>query len=608
MLCWNIACLPEDLQTGLREIARYGFIVCASDGITLHAERGGGIRIEKAADGVHIVYDTLPHFYMAFARCMGLTRDACDITPTVKHFGIMLDCSRNAVPTAETIKSLICLYVLTGYTYMELYTEDTYTLPGEPYFGHARGRYTEKELREIAAFARIFDFTIIPCIQTLSHLSHLAKWTVYTPYMEDGSTLLVGDEHTYALIRKSIRFFKEVFGATRVNIGTDEAGGLGRGKYLDRNGYRTKEEIYLEHLQKVFAVCREEGVEPEFWADAFYLYGQTWDDDAVKALFDGTQVPIMWEYTCETPSWYAEKLKTLETYAGRTMYAGGYRKWIGFVPENRRTDASFDAAFEAVRECGIDNILMTAWGDDGAECSAVSIVSSMWHSASRVYPCACDADTVLATLTGYTFAEWRDCEELNHLTPGEEKLSNAGKWLLYNDFLIGLWDHHVKDGVSDYYRSLLPKYEALAARKSRYSYVFATYAALCRVLSVKAEYGKKLHKAYHAGDKKTVRAMCDELPAVREALRRLLNAAREQWIKENKGTGFEVLDVRLGGLAARTETVSQTLTRYLEGSLSVIDELEEDRLPCLSWANYRYDGESAVVNGLWCNMYTVNPV
>ena len=51
-----------------------------------------------------------------------------------KRLGFMVDCSRGAVPKTETIKKLVDYLSEFGYTYLELYTEDTYEIEGEPYF------------------------------------------------------------------------------------------------------------------------------------------------------------------------------------------------------------------------------------------------------------------------------------------------------------------------------------------------------------------------------------------------------------------------------------------------------------------------------------------
>ena len=54
-------------------------------------------------------------------------------------------------------------------------------------------------------------------------------------------------------------------------------------------------------------------------------------------------------------------------------------------------------------------------------------------------------------------------------------------------------------------------------------------------------------------------------------------------MKDNKGFGFEVMDLRFGGMAARCQTVAAVLEDYLSGKIEHIYELEEERLPY--WAD-----------------------
>jgi hexosaminidase len=44
-----------------------------------------------------------------------------------------------------------------------LYTEDTYQIPDEPFFGYLRGAYTEAELREIDDYAYALGIEVVPC-------------------------------------------------------------------------------------------------------------------------------------------------------------------------------------------------------------------------------------------------------------------------------------------------------------------------------------------------------------------------------------------------------------------------------------------------------------
>ena len=60
----------------------------------------------------------------------------------MKHFekfGVMIDCSRNAVPNLQALKRFIEILAKMGYNCVMLYTEDTYEIPSEPFFGYKRG-------------------------------------------------------------------------------------------------------------------------------------------------------------------------------------------------------------------------------------------------------------------------------------------------------------------------------------------------------------------------------------------------------------------------------------------------------------------------------------
>ena len=91
-----------------------------------------------------------------------------DNSTPFRTFGTMLDCSRNAVPNLHTLKKWVDLTASLGYNTLLLYTEDTYEVPDEPYFGYMRGRYTQAELRELDAYANERGMTMIFCWRATS--------------------------------------------------------------------------------------------------------------------------------------------------------------------------------------------------------------------------------------------------------------------------------------------------------------------------------------------------------------------------------------------------------------------------------------------------------
>ena len=120
-----------------------------------------------------------------------------------KMLGVMLDCSRNAVMNVPSLKRFIDHLAKMGYNMLQLYTEDTYEIEGEPYFGYLRGRYTVEEMQELDAYAKERGIEMIPCIQTLGHLSRLFRWRRFYEVCDGYDVLLPEDEKTYELIDRN---------------------------------------------------------------------------------------------------------------------------------------------------------------------------------------------------------------------------------------------------------------------------------------------------------------------------------------------------------------------------------------------------------------------
>ena len=108
-----------------------------------------------------------------------------------KHFGTMIDCSRNAVMNVKTLKKWIDLTADLGYNTLCLYMEDTYEVADEPYFGYLRGRYSKEELKEIDEYAKKRGMEVIPCIQTLAHLATIFRHGEYGELHDIDDCLLV---------------------------------------------------------------------------------------------------------------------------------------------------------------------------------------------------------------------------------------------------------------------------------------------------------------------------------------------------------------------------------------------------------------------------------
>ena len=192
------------------------------------------------------------------------------LTPRFSRLAAMVDLSRNSVYTVSTMKRFLCQLALMGFNTAYLYMEDTYELPGYPYFGYRRGRYSVAEQRELDDFANALGIELVPCIQTLAHLRTAIRWQYMAPMRDTVDNLMVGQEGTVSLVEAMIAHFSKTFRSRRIHLGMDEAVSLGTGRYLRHQGYRSHREIIMEHLQITCSLCKKYGLEPMIWDDMLF--------------------------------------------------------------------------------------------------------------------------------------------------------------------------------------------------------------------------------------------------------------------------------------------------------------------------------------------------
>ena len=198
-------------------------------------------------------------------------------------FGVMIDCSRNAVPNIDGLKRFLKIISEMGYNCAMLYTEDTYEVKGEPYFGYKRGRYSMAELHELDDYAFSIGVELIPCIQTLAHLNAAFRWQEYRQIQDCDDILLLDEERTKELLLHMFETTSECFRSRRIHIGMDEAHRIGLGRYLDKHGFTDRYELLLRHLHDVCQMAKQFGYEPIMWEDMFFrlAHGAYFSDHVV---------------------------------------------------------------------------------------------------------------------------------------------------------------------------------------------------------------------------------------------------------------------------------------------------------------------------------------
>lgn len=582
---------PKLREAGEVVLPELGIGICDC-GTVVTAKECDRLTVKKTAEGYEIGYSKLSEFCRGLTRLASADKGEVDEKSWMTSLCYMADASRNAVPSIEGAKKLMRLLALMGYDSMMLYTEDTYEVPEYPHMGYMRGRYTADELRELVAYGEVIGIELIPCIQALAHFTAFMKSPVLKELLECNDILLIGSEKTYDFLEAVFRQCAACFKSRKINIGMDEAHMVGRGKYLDINGYRPPADVMLEHLNKVVEIAHKYGFEPMMWSDMFfrmafngrYYVGEGSVPEEVRAKVPAGLTLIYWDYYSSLDETYNHMLNCHLQFNNPCAFAGGSWKWYGLSTFCWYSINNTKTALNNAQKVGVTDIISTGWGDNGSEASQFSNMAVNLYYAEHAYGNTSDENMNIRAneVFGEDFDTLMLFDLPDRITNAANRKQNAScpsRYLFYNDPLLGLMDRHMEpEKVGDYYKEAA---KTLHAKKdSKFGYGLETLACLCDVLELKGTLGIKLRAAYKAGAKDELGKLANEvIPEIADRVEKFYKAFKKQWYTENKLFGFEVQDARFGGLLKRLEAVREIINMYLAGELAKIEALECDVLP-----------------------------
>ena len=522
--------------------------------------------------------------------------------------GIMLDCSRNAVMKVEHFKGWLRKIALLGFNMAMLYTEDTYELPNEPYFGYQRGRYTAEELRQIDEYAAALGIEMIGCIQTLAHLEQILKWSSYAQVKDTPRVMLIGEKKTYELIEKMISHFARHYRSRRIHIGMDEAEHFGRGRYMDLHGYKPSFDLFNEHLQKVVRLCKKYGLEPMIWSDMYFYMGSKsgsyYDTsciipNSVKAKIPKEARLVYWDYYHPDEEFYLDWIKRHRVLGSEPIMASGIWTWHLLWYDRQLTEQNAGACVRACRKAGLNEIFFTMWGDDGAYCDFDSAIAGLTYVSELMY-CGKASQRMLArrffAICGGDYKAVCLASDVNMhegIALGDGSINHSSSAFLWDDPLLSIYYRNKALQQPNHWPKLRMHYKKLIASLVKKTgddnaEDLGHALILARILYQKIDICIELEKAYRSKRKRALRQVARKIPAMIELLGELDSSFRKIWLARNKSQGLEVLQIRFAGLIRRYEELRQRLQELLVGKIAVIDELEERPARPLAHVSGRY--------------------
>ncbi|MCQ2815449.1 MAG: hypothetical protein MJ227_04190 [Bacilli bacterium] len=502
--------------------------------------------------------------------------------------GVFICLSGNASLTVSSLKKMIKYLADFGYSYVELGLDDLFKIDEEPYYGYLRGAYSVNDLKELDSYAKSVGIELIPSAQCLGHFWVMSKLPEYEPIMDVGDILLIDSPRVKKLLDNMFSTLRKSFSTNKINIGFDEAHLVGLGKYLDQNGYVNRFELMLKHLNLVNNIANKYNFQCHMWSDMFFkmanhgIYydkGVCFDENVINLVPKNVGL-CYWDYYNDDEQLVSEMIKSHEQFNRELYFAGSISTCSGFAPSNKASLKIFKAQMECINKSSINNILITLWGDNGNDCNYFAALPGLFmtHEYAVGNYDENQAKKKFKRITGEDYDSMMklDIVERNKINPKNEKVTLISKALFYNDPFMGLKDMEVKEigyiPFAEAHQELDEEYKKTTAN---FGYLYKKLSQLSLFLSYKYDIGIRTRDAYEKNDIKKLKAVIDQYDLCISSLKDFRNAFEEEWKMDYKMQGWDVQELRIGGLLARLIYCRDTLIKYKNKEIAKIEELEE---------------------------------
>jgi hypothetical protein len=327
-----------------------------------------GYELHITADGAEIVAaDAAGAFYARatlaqLARVhdgelpIGTVRDHPDLPVRA----VMVDISRDKVPTMATVEALIDRLASWKVNQVQLYSEHTFAYRNHPEVHADASPFTAEEIRALDGFCRERHVELVPNQNCLGHMNRWLQHDRYRalalepdgfvdPYGigHEAMTLDPANPGSLALVKELLGELLPNFTSRRVQIGLDETWELPRER-LDE---------FFTWVATLRALPELDGREVIIWGDMFSGH-----PELVAQLPPGVTV-CEWGYDAGYP--FTERTALLADAGIPFWVAPGTSSWLSIAGRVTNATENCREAVAAALANGGSGFLNTDWGDRG---------------------------------------------------------------------------------------------------------------------------------------------------------------------------------------------------------------------------------------------------
>jgi hexosaminidase len=318
--------------------------------------------------GLFYAVCTLVELIEQFGSCLPCLQ-ICD-WPDFPVRGVMLDISRDKVPTLATLLNLVDLLAGWKINQVQLYTEHTFAYRSHPVVWAAASPLTGQEIMELDAYCRERYIELVP---NQNSFGHMHRWLAHPAYahlaeVNDGFQAPWGFvEGPFSLCPTQPSSFEFItglyeellphFSSRMVNVGCDETFDLGQGRSKEQCSHRGTGPVYLEFLTNIHHYLKDRGYTMQFWGDIVNQHPE------LLPFLPRDLIALEWGYENNHP--FAENTARYAE-AGVPFYVcPGTSSWTSLAGRTCNALDNLLSAAESGLKNGAIGYLITDWGDCG---------------------------------------------------------------------------------------------------------------------------------------------------------------------------------------------------------------------------------------------------
>lgn len=285
--------------------------------------------------------------------------------------GVMLDISRDKVPTLQTVLDLVDRLAGWKINQVQLYMEHTFAYQNHPEVWAEASPFTGQDVLELDEFCRRRHIQLVPNQNSLGHTERWLKFDRYKHLAEtpDGfispwtgklmppSSLNPIDPASIELMASLYDELLPHFTSSLFNVGGDEPWELGQGKSKAEVERIGEGRVYLNYILKVYEEVTQRQRTMMFWDDIIIKY-----TDLIPEL-PRDVIAMVWGYEADHP--FDERCAAFLGSNIPFYVCPGTSSWNTFAGRTANTIGNLRNAAENGLKHGATGFLNTDWGDYG---------------------------------------------------------------------------------------------------------------------------------------------------------------------------------------------------------------------------------------------------